>query len=92
MAHFLHLALRALAGIAGATAIYAALFLYEDEQGKIENRLNEWWIRLDDRQLIDNMESGVGVLRDEDANAVPKIVSRPGWWRTRVACDFIGSA
>lgn len=50
MLHFLHLPLRVLAGIAGATAIYAALFLYEDEQGKIENRLEEWWIRLDDQR------------------------------------------
>lgn len=50
MLNFLHLALRVLAGIVGATAIYAALFLYEDEQGKIENRLEEWWIRLDDQR------------------------------------------
>jgi hypothetical protein len=48
MPHFLHLALRVLAGVAGAMAIYAALFLYEDEQGKIENKLEEWWVRLDD--------------------------------------------
>lgn len=30
--------------------MYAALFLYEPEQGKIENRLEEWWVRLDDQR------------------------------------------
>jgi hypothetical protein len=50
MLHLLHIVLRVLAGIAGAVAMYAARFLYEDEQGRIENRLEEWWVRLDDQR------------------------------------------
>lgn len=30
----------------GGVLIYAALFLYEDEEGKIQNRVEEWWIRV----------------------------------------------
>jgi hypothetical protein len=50
MTHALHVALRLLAGMAGLIAVYAALFLYEDEQGKIRNKLEEWWIRFDDEE------------------------------------------
>jgi len=52
MAHFGHIVLRVLAGIAGAVALYAALFLYEDQQGKIENRLEEWWVKLEDQRNL----------------------------------------
>ncbi|HEY6293057.1 MAG TPA: hypothetical protein VI455_16015 [Terriglobia bacterium] len=50
MGHALQLVLRFLAGAAGLTSVYAALFLYEDEQGKIQNKLEEWWIRFDDEE------------------------------------------
>ena len=50
MPHILHLALRVLAGIVGAISLYAALFLYEDEHGNLENRLEDWWVKLDDER------------------------------------------
>lgn len=50
MWHTAHTILRVLAGVAGALSLYAALFLYEDEQGKIQNKLEEWWVGLSDMQ------------------------------------------
>jgi hypothetical protein len=32
----------------GILTIYAALFLYEDDEGKLQNRIEIWWIRLND--------------------------------------------
>jgi hypothetical protein len=33
----------------GVLFVCAALFLYENEEGRIQNKLEEWWIRLSDR-------------------------------------------
>ena len=33
----------------GFLFLYVGLFLYETEQGKVQNRLEEWWCKLDDR-------------------------------------------
>jgi hypothetical protein len=52
MAHLVHIALRVLAGVTGALSLYAALFLYEDEQGKVQNKLEEWWVRVRDTQTV----------------------------------------
>jgi hypothetical protein len=32
----------------GLLLIYVAIFLYEDEQGKIQNTLEDWWVKIDD--------------------------------------------
>lgn len=41
--------LRGLAGVAGVLLLYAALFLYPDERRELlQNRLEDWWVRLDD--------------------------------------------
>jgi hypothetical protein len=50
MWHPLQIATRILAGVAGALSFYGALFLYEDEQGKIQNKLEEWWVNLTDQR------------------------------------------
>lgn len=34
----------------GVVLICACLFLYEDEEGKIQNKIEEWWVRLSDIQ------------------------------------------
>jgi hypothetical protein len=34
----------------GAVFICAGLFLYEDEEGKFQNKVEEWWIKLSDKQ------------------------------------------
>src|SRR5262245_50863504 len=39
---------RLLAGAAGLLLLYAAFFMYENTEGQVQNRLEEWWIRLDD--------------------------------------------
>ena len=40
--------LQVLAFVAGMLLLYAAAFLYEGEVGAVQNRLEEWWIRMDD--------------------------------------------
>jgi len=50
MSHSLQLAARLIAGAAGVLFLYAALFLYEDEQGGLQNKLEEWWVKISDRQ------------------------------------------
>jgi hypothetical protein len=50
MPNILHILLRVLAGIAGALLLYVAFFLYEDEEARMQNRLEEIWVRIDDLQ------------------------------------------
>src|SRR5579862_1911043 len=35
----------------GAVLMYAALFLYENEEDKFQNKIEEWWIRLSEKQI-----------------------------------------
>jgi hypothetical protein len=42
----MHILLRVLAGIAGALLLYVAFFLYEDEEARIQNRLEQIWKRI----------------------------------------------
>jgi hypothetical protein len=46
MPNFLHILLRILAGIAGALLLYVAFFLYEDEEARIQNRLEQIWQKI----------------------------------------------
>jgi hypothetical protein len=46
--HFLIWSIRIVSGLFGALLLYAALFLYEDEQRQVHNTLEAWWVRLDD--------------------------------------------
>ncbi len=40
-----------LAGFLGAAFLYAAVFLYEDEERKIQNKLEEYWLKVDDSRI-----------------------------------------
>jgi hypothetical protein len=42
------LVLRGFSFVAGALLCYGSLFIYEDEERRIQNALEDWWIRLDD--------------------------------------------
>ena len=44
----LHTFSRVIAAGAGCVFLYAAFFLYEDERGRLQNRLEELWISIDD--------------------------------------------
>jgi hypothetical protein len=50
MPNFVHILLRILAGIAGALLLYVAIFLYEDEEARLQNRLEEIWQRINEVQ------------------------------------------
>src|SRR6266699_2032999 len=39
---------RSIAGCLGAILIYSALFLYKEEEGGLENRIEQWWQRIRD--------------------------------------------
>jgi hypothetical protein len=43
---------KAVALLGAFSCYYAALLLYPDEEGRIKNKLEEWWITFDDRQLV----------------------------------------
>jgi hypothetical protein len=47
-----HIFLRILSLTGGLLSLYAAAFLYEDEYGRIQSKLEEWWIRLSDKQSL----------------------------------------
>jgi hypothetical protein len=49
MHHALMLTSRILAGIVGAFAFYCVTFMYENERGYLQNRLENLWIAIDDR-------------------------------------------
>jgi len=34
--------------VLGSFCLYGALFLYETEEGEIQNKLQDWWVRVDD--------------------------------------------
>lgn len=50
MADLLINALRVVIVIIGVLLIYAAIFLYENEQRKVQNILEDWWLKIDERQ------------------------------------------
>jgi hypothetical protein len=41
-----------LAIVVGCATVFAALFMYEDEEGKWQNRVDELWLAIDDRARI----------------------------------------
>src|SRR5664279_3640186 len=48
--HLVYLSLKIVAGLVGVVASYSGLFLYEDEEGKVTTRLEEWWVGLQDKE------------------------------------------
>jgi hypothetical protein len=50
MSHFVTSGLFFLLHVLGAVIICACLFLYEEEEGKVQNKIEEWWIKLSDKQ------------------------------------------
>ncbi len=48
---YLSTALRLLSLLIAVVLLYLALFLYEDENGRLQNRLEEWWIKTHDAHI-----------------------------------------
>jgi hypothetical protein len=46
------IASKILAIVVGCATVFAALFMYEDEEGKWQNRIDELWVAIDDRARI----------------------------------------
>jgi len=46
MGNALHISMRLFAGIAGALLVYVALFLHDDEEARLQNRLEQAWKRI----------------------------------------------
>jgi hypothetical protein len=46
----MHKAFTATRLVVGCVVIYAAIFLHEDEEGKVQNTLEAWWIKLVDQR------------------------------------------
>jgi hypothetical protein len=45
---FLPICLKNIAAPVGVLCVYSGAFLYEDAQGHIQNKLEEWWVKLAD--------------------------------------------
>jgi hypothetical protein len=43
--------------VLGLALICASLFLYEDEEGKFQNKIEEWWIKLRDQEKVSRSEA-----------------------------------
>ena len=56
-----HNFVKVLSGVAGAYFLYAAVLLYEDEQGRIHTQLQAWWSKVDD--LRGSGLASAGVIR-----------------------------
>jgi hypothetical protein len=75
--HISYYALQALSWllvITGVFMLYAGVFLYENTQKRLQNRLVELWIRIDDRRLLEE-----GVLRNlivETSTIVDRVFNR----------------
>jgi hypothetical protein len=74
MTQIAHYALQAMGWLAGLLLIYAGLFLYEDDQKHIQNRLEELWIRIDDRSK--GAESVFKSLTIETSRIVERVFDR----------------
>lgn len=42
---------RVVAGIVGTSLVFLASLTYEDEEGRLQNKLEDWWIALDERRI-----------------------------------------
>jgi hypothetical protein len=78
----IHTSLRIISFGAALACFYAALLLYPDEQGRIQNRLEEWWVAFDDRQRAALSKGatfmrGVATLADNGFTSVfgPALIS-----------------
>jgi hypothetical protein len=64
---------RVIAGVVGFLALYTAFFIYEDEQGRLQSRLEEMWVRIHSRAIMVGSSSSaafgtVAKLLDEGFN------------------------
>ena len=60
---------RVLAFAGGVAALYAGTLLYEDEYGRAQNKLEEWWLRFDDQQKVAFVEGRLVYARDSHPDA-----------------------
>jgi hypothetical protein len=68
--HILIVTARVLAFVLGCISLYLAFFLYEDEEGKLQNRIEKLWVTIDDRAKATNSIT-TAVL-----NSVAKVLRR----------------
>jgi hypothetical protein len=50
LSHVVHLSVRIVEGWLGLLFVYFRVFLYEDEDGRMQNKLEVWWIQISDQQ------------------------------------------
>jgi hypothetical protein len=73
-----HIVIEACALIGAVLCLYAGSFLYEDEMGKIQNKLEEWWAKLDDARLgaVSRHTAFTRVLAAFEAQVLERIYGR----------------
>lgn len=73
-AHFALTGARCVACIAGFIAFYVAFFMYEDEEGNWQNRLEALWVSIDDRARV--TDSKFTALINKSANTLLQLSNR----------------
>jgi hypothetical protein len=79
--------LQVLAAIVGTLAFYLRLFMYEDEEGKWQNRIVKLWVDIDDRAKLTGSKTSALV------NSIATIVTRAfdrSFGRKLLSFQFIG--
>jgi hypothetical protein len=81
MAPYLHYARYAyvLQPLGGVCLIYVALFLHEDEEGRLRSRAEEWWVAISDREIAVNrkVSSFVRGIASLATRALDRLFGRP---------------
>ena len=68
----LHVLTKIVVCLIGATSLYCASFLYEDEEGKLQNRIEQLWVSIDERRRLNQSAA----LLNRVAMLVNRIVNR----------------
>jgi hypothetical protein len=79
MAHYFFLALNVFCVLLGVALIVVRLFLYESDQGRIESKIQDVWIRIDDLkpQVISRHVSFMRTMADLVGRGLDKIFGQP---------------
>jgi hypothetical protein len=68
---WIHLAVRLVAACAAIAAFYVAWFVYEDEERKLQNKIEAWWIQFDDfRSKMVSRQAAIVVVVAQRATGI----------------------
>ena len=67
----IHVAVRLAAAFAALAAFYVAWFVYEDEERRLQNKIETWWLQFDDvRSKVVSRQAAFVVVVAQRANGI----------------------